>query len=138
MIKRIFTKLLLLCLAATSLNAQTTCGDAGGITFTTQAMIDNFAVDNSGCTVINGSVTISGTGITDLDGLSEVSLIEGNLTISNTSLTTLNGLDDLEDVKGSLTVSLNDELLNLEGLGSLASLDGAFFLFLNDKLEDLA
>ncbi|RLD23011.1 MAG: hypothetical protein DRI54_07895, partial [Bacteroidetes bacterium] len=39
-----------------------------GITFSTQAEIDNFQTNYPGCTEISGVVTIKGNNITNLDG----------------------------------------------------------------------
>ena len=51
-----------------------------GITFTTQAQIDNFQTNYPGCTEIEGSVTISGT-ITNLDSLGVLTSVGGDLNI---------------------------------------------------------
>ena len=128
--------LILLFYSAAHLHAQ--CGDPGGFVFSTQQQIDDFASDNNGCTEIMGPVTISGSTITSLSGLSEVSVIHGNLQIQGTSLTTLDGLDDVEEIKGSLFIFVNNNLLNFEGLGSLTSLDGSFFVISNAALTSFA
>jgi hypothetical protein len=68
-----------------------------GFLFTNQAQIDNFPA--SGCTLINGPVTImdnySGN-ITNLNGLSGITEINGDLQIlTTTNLIDLNGLNGL-------------------------------------------
>ena len=50
-----------------------------GITFTTQAQIDNFQVNNPNCTEIEGDVLIEVNDITNLDGLDVIIAVSGNL-----------------------------------------------------------
>jgi len=52
-----------------------------GITFETQAQIDNFQENYPGCTMIEGDVNISGPDITNLIGLSSIISIGGILEI---------------------------------------------------------
>ncbi|MFH1119406.1 MAG: T9SS type A sorting domain-containing protein [Bacteroidota bacterium] len=94
----------------------------GGITFTTQEQIDNFQTDYPGCTVIEGDVSIGGTGtdICNLSGLSVVTGIEGDLGIfSTTGLEHLTGLDQLASVGGSVTITGNLLLRDLTGLENI-------------------
>jgi len=83
-----------------------------GIEFTTQAQIDNFQANYSNCTHIEGNVTISGSNITNLKGLSVVTTIEGGIEIAdNDALTSLTGLDNID--AGSIThlyIGLNNLL----------------------------
>jgi hypothetical protein len=78
----------------------------GGITFTTQAAIDNFAADYPGCTTIDGFVVIEESvagNITDLSGLLQLQSIFGDLFIkNNTALVELNGLQNIQFVGDSL------------------------------------
>ncbi len=80
-----------------------------GITFTTQAQIDCFQVNYPGCTEIEGNVTISGSDITNLNGLSVVTSIGGDLYIYyNDALTSLTGLNNINGSSiSNLTISLN-------------------------------
>jgi len=48
-----------------------------GITFSTQAEIDDFQTNYPGCTEIEGDVIINGSNITNLNGLSVVTSIGG-------------------------------------------------------------
>ncbi|MCF8368720.1 MAG: hypothetical protein K9G76_06730 [Bacteroidales bacterium] len=50
-----------------------------GITFNTQAQIDNFKANYPGCTEIEGGVLVEGTDITNLDSLHNITLIGGYL-----------------------------------------------------------
>ncbi len=73
-----------------------------GITFNTQAQIDNFQTNYPNCTEILGGVTIYGNDIANLNGLSGLISIDGSLTIGdwlsggNPSLTSLTGLDNID------------------------------------------
>lgn len=110
-----------------------TCG-VGGLVFNNQASIDNFNTNNPGCTQIVGSVTISGTDIANLNGLSAITSISGDLTIDNnpllTNLTGLTGLtgivQDPDFSGGQLIITNNPALVNLTGLNNLKSI-AAFF-----------
>jgi len=102
---------------------------SGGITFSTQADVDNFQINYPNCTEIQGNVSISGNGITNLNGLSVVQHISGNLGIfSNDSLINLSGLNGLTSIGGDLTLSVNPLLANLSGLNGLKSIAGSVFL----------
>ncbi len=133
-----------------------------GITFFSQASIDQFASQYPGCTSIEGPVIISGGDITNLDGLnnitsygaalkisdnpnlknllglSNVSLITGGLDlINNSDLVDLTGLEKLTSIGAHLQINFNTQLLHINALHNLSSLGG--FLFINDNrlLEDL-
>ena len=80
-----------------------------GITFSTQAQIDNFQSDYPGCFEIEGDVTITGNDITDLNGLSVLTAINGAFIIDE-----------------------NPELEDLNGLGNLTTLGSNLFLFKNN------
>lgn len=119
-----------------------------GILFTTQAEIDNFPVNYPGCTVIEGSVRISGADITNLNGLNAVTAIGdslfiyqcenlttpaglSNLTtiggifyVSGTKLVIMDGLEKLTTIGADLIFSGNGYLQSLDGLQNLSSLGG--------------
>lgn len=114
-----------------------------GITFLTQAQVDNFSSTHPGCTVIEGEVNIgivagSGTNITNLNGLSVLTAIGGNLNIQyNPMLTSLSGLGNLTSVGGDLVVQLNDALPSLSGLGNITSIGGSLDVENNPLLTNL-
>lgn len=109
-----------------------------GITFTTQSQIDNFQTDYPGCTIIDGNVTISGSGITNLNGLSVLDSMEADLVIeNNAALTSLTGLHSITYVGGDLDIVGNDALTNLTGLDNLKSAAGDLTLENNISLTDL-
>ncbi|MCK4288138.1 MAG: T9SS type A sorting domain-containing protein, partial [Bacteroidales bacterium] len=138
-----------------------------GITFTTQAQIDNFQTNYPGCTEIEGDVTISGFDITNLTGLNvltsiwgylkiydndaltnltgleNITSIEGNLSIGyynsggNPSMTSLTGLDNVTSIGGRLSISGNSALTSLTGLDNVTSIGGYLGIYYNDALTSL-
>lgn len=94
-----------------------------GITFTTQTQIDSFQINYPGCTMIQGSVNITGNDITNLNGLDVLTSMGTELNIYGTSrLKNLVGLDSLStDSDFSLYFNNNDSLTSLEGLGPITS-----------------
>lgn len=113
-----------------------------GITFSSQAQIDNFQVNYPVCTEILGDVTIHGTDINNLNGLSVLNSIGGYLIIGgwpdeNYLLTSLTGLDNLSSIGGEFRIYGNNALPNLNGLESLASIGGDFFIWSNDAMTCL-
>jgi len=100
-----------------------------GITFTTQEQIDNFQTNYPGCTEIEGNVTIQGSNITNLNGLSVLISIGGNLIIEgwpygNPQLTSLSGLQSLASIGGYLSIYQNNALTSLTGLENLTYIGG--------------
>ncbi|HMS68047.1 MAG TPA: hypothetical protein PKD18_07905, partial [Saprospiraceae bacterium] len=73
------------------------CGAANAtISLTTQAQVDLF-----NCTEVLGNLTIAGSGITNLNGLNELTSVWGDLNIyNNIGLTSLSGLDNITSVGG--------------------------------------
>lgn len=111
---------------------------AGGVTFSMQSQIDDFASNYPDCKNISGDVTISGGSITSLSGLSQLTSIQGSLTIqSNTSLSSLNGLNNLTCVNGSLIIDSNSSLTSISALGDLRSLHGNLEISNNASLPNL-
>jgi len=114
-----------------------------GITFSTQEQIDNFQTDNPGCTEIEGSVTINGDNITNLNGLIDLTSIGGDLEIGELSggnqvLSSFSGLDNLMSIGASLLILRNNSLLSLTGLENLESVGAGLWVFWNDELQNLA
>ena len=98
-----------------------TCG-VGGLTFSSQADINNFTTSNPGCTQILGDVSIIGSGIVNLNGLSGVTSIDGSLFIWQTDLPNLTGLGALTKVGQDLTVMECPSLVSLSGLSNLTEI----------------
>ncbi|MHC1777728.1 MAG: T9SS type A sorting domain-containing protein [Lentimicrobium sp.] len=114
-----------------------------GITFTTQAQIDNFQTNYPGCTEIEGDVTIHGITITNLNGLSVLASIGGNLSINSSALINLTGLNNTTTIGGSLMFGdpiqggLNDSLTSLTGLEGLTSIGGGLGIHSTNRLTSL-
>jgi len=107
--------------------------------FKNQQQIDNFKIQNSNCKTISGNVTINGSDITNLNGLSGISLIQGSFTISeNPVLTNLIGLESLVSVGGRLTISDNPALQDVSGLESLTTLTDGINVVSNSSLTNFS
>ncbi len=115
-----------------------------GITFTTQEQIDNFQIDNPGCTEIEGDVIIYGDDIANLNGLSVITTIGGELVIKgNPILNDLTGLSNLFSIGGNAYIGeyyagVNQALTSLEGLEGLTSVGGWLLIQYNDALTSLS
>ncbi len=100
-----------------------------GITFSSQAEIDDFQTNHPNCIEIEGDVTIAGDDITNLNGLSVLTSIGGNLSTGNfdewnPNLTSLSGLENVTSIGGDLGIFSNNILTNLVGLDNLVSIGG--------------
>jgi Secretion system C-terminal sorting domain len=101
----------------------------GDIVLSSQADVDDFASNYSGCTTIPAGVEISvdnlgGSDITNLNGLLVLTAIDGQLEIQNCpGLTTLAGLINITVVNpsGELEISDCNALTSLAGLDNLTS-----------------
>jgi len=121
---------LLLLAAAPAAWAQTCTGN---ITLTTQAQVNAF-----NCTTVTGNLTIQGAGITNLNGLSELTTVGGFLRIgSNSSLTNVDGLSSLSSIGGLLQINFNSGLTNVDGLSSLSSIGGFLHITSNSSLTNV-
>jgi len=111
-----------------------------GITFITQAQIDNFQINHPNCTEIEGDVVISGDYITNLNGLSVLTSLGGWLYICNYNndfLANLTGLDNLTSIEGGLYIEGYNVLTSLTGLEGLTSIGQEFAIFYNASLASL-
>lgn len=122
-----------------------------GISFTTQAQIDNFQTNYPGCTEIEGGVTIEGGDITNLDGLSVLTSIGGTLQItSNTVLASIASLQNLTYIGEDIIIGSqfqpampppmggNPLLSNLEGLNGITSIGGMIYFRANSGLTSFS
>jgi hypothetical protein len=113
----------------------------GGLSFISQAEIDDFQTFFPGCNIIEGDVRIgywAGSNITNLDGLNILTSIGGNLRIEgNPILADLKGLSNLTSVDGSLVISWNDEIASLTGLENLTYVGGGLEIYNNGRLISL-
>ncbi|HOY06306.1 MAG TPA: hypothetical protein PLO67_12940 [Saprospiraceae bacterium] len=78
-----------------------------GITFDSQAEVDDFTINYPGCREILGDAVVHGPGITNLDSLKILTALGKRLTIETTNLTTLKGLENVDSIGGLITVSNN-------------------------------
>ncbi len=90
----------------------------GSIVLSTQQEVDNFV----GYTSITGSLTITGSSITNLNTLSNLTSIGGYLNVVSTTFTNINGLSTLTSVVGTISISNNAALTNLSGLSNITSI----------------
>lgn len=110
----------------------------GDVTLSSQAEVDAFAVDYPTCTLIPGSLTISGDDITDLTALSAITSVNGDLNIYyNQSLTSLNGLGAITVVHGTLSVYQNSALTDFDALSALTKIDNSLSVENNPVLANL-
>jgi len=121
------------------------CGTAkaqcpqGDIILTTQQEVDDFATTYPGCTQVS-DLTIEGTDITNLDGLSQLMRISdqySGLTIQNCpNLTSIHGLGNVVFV-GRLFIRNNDMLISLDGLQNISFVDSCIEIIGNQNLSDI-
>ena len=110
-----------------------------GITFSSQADIDNFQNFYPGCTEIEGTVMVHGEDVTDLTPLSVLIAIGGSFGIQfNPQLTDLSGLENLTYIGGDLLMSFNTLLVSMEALSGLTSLGGGLTVVNHPNLGSLA
>jgi len=122
-----------------------TCGTMGqyaclfeGITFTRQGQIDSFQINYPGCTRVQGSISIMGNDIYNLEGLNVVTFIGGELWIfNNENLNDFTGLNALNYIGSDLSILQNDNLTSLNGLNNLISVGGDLEILNNDILSTL-
>ncbi len=94
------------------------------ITLSSQTDVDDFATNYPGCTTIPAGVeiTVKGSGITNLEGLKELTAIDGQLEIEDCpDLTTIFGLRNITVVnpEGEIEIENCDALTSLHGLHNL-------------------
>src|SRR6187549_3942381 len=88
------------------------------ITLSTQSEVDNFPSNYPGCTNWTGSITISGSDITDLTPLNELVSAFNLEIINNPLLQDLEGLNNLVNIT-TLIISSNPTITNCNGLNGL-------------------
>jgi len=104
-----------------------------------QSEVDDFASDCN-CTSINGDLTIFGTDIVHLDGLSELTEVTGLLEIKrNPVLSNLSGLNNLIEIGEALNIFNNSGLIDIAGFENLQNITGRYTLEIkgNKKLTKI-
>jgi hypothetical protein len=86
--------------------------------------------------VIDTSVIIDETGMTDPSILEGVITVNGSIRISRTELTDLNFMACVRSVTGDITIFDNDMLTNVDGLWSVEDIGTDFVFSQNDALTD--
>jgi hypothetical protein len=118
---------------AQAVNAKIIYGD---VVLNTQAQVDAF-----NATVVDGTITITGSSITNLNGLSELTKCQGLIVFNNPALTSIIGLASLEEVEKSLVFRSNGALVHLVGLSSLTTVGtaapDALIIENNDNMVDI-
>lgn len=114
-----------------------------GITFYSQSEIDNFQTNYPNCTQVEGGIQITGNGITNLDGLSNITSIGGNLYLGDYDyggipfLTSLSGLNGLLYIGGGIHIYECDQLTDLTGLDNITTLGTHLWIEHNSNLTSL-
>ncbi len=93
------------------------------ITLNSQEQINDFTFSFENCNEFSGQMIISGSDITDLDGLSSILAIYGSLEIRNTRIKNVDALSFISTLNGTLSIYNNDLLENLNGLDHITNLD---------------
>lgn len=110
----------------------------GNVTFSTQAQVDQFAVDYPFCTQINGYMTVSGSNISNLNGLSNLASTVGSLDITqNPLLTDISGLSNITSVGQDLAIRNNAVLQSIVGLSNINTVGDGLLIQHNPQLQAL-
>ena len=90
---------------------------SGNVELYSQEDVDNFAIEYSECTSIQGGLYIYGSNIFDLSPLSNITSVAGSLGIGSTEyLENLNGLSSLTHVGGTIYIEYNYSLTDISAL----------------------
>jgi|GEM_PF-2071340 len=102
------------------------------VTLTTQAEVNAFAANYPDCTHIPGALSISGSDISDLSPLSNITGIEGRLYIASTQLQSLAGLENLASIGGDLYIAQNTSLTDISDLSNIdpTTITGSYGLYI--------
>ncbi len=109
---------------------------AGPVTLTSATEMATFCTTYDS---VDGDLTVTAPGVTDLYSLSCLCGVGGNLVFTgNTTLVVMDGLSALEEVGGALRLLDNDALTQLAGLWALSEVGGALEIDDNDALTTVA
>ncbi len=118
-----------------SLSGQTCTTDT---LWSSQSDIDNFQTNYPGCTTILNDLRITGTDVTNLNGLSAVTTFMGNLKIDTCpQLTSLIGLNQVDTIYSGFYIEKNDYLQTLDGINNLKSVEGELKIRYNNSLSSI-
>lgn len=111
----------------------------GTLFLETQAQVDAFIINYPNCTVYDGNIIITGSNITNLNGLNNIVSILGYLDITYAhNLTNLAGLSNLTNIGGYLFIQHNDGMTSLNGLNAVTNIGGFLNVSINDVLADIS
>jgi len=137
-IKRLFAFIIILCSCTHTFGQPCPSND---LLLSSQIEVDAFATQYPLCTTISGSVSIKeapGESISNLNGLSQITVIEGGLNISsNAGLRNLKGLGNLVSVGNSIRISDNRTLHDIEDFQRLTRVYGDLSITGNTTLTQL-
>jgi len=111
------------------------CPDSN-LYFWNQAQVDSFRYNYPNCTEIVRVLTLKGTQIHNLHGLSVLTKIAG-LNIDNTSIVNLDGLNNIAE-SDNIIISNNPLLTNISAIGQITKIRWSFDFINNDAMVDLA
>ena len=121
-------------LLASSHSVAGTCAQTS-YTLNTQNAVE--VLGNTGCNAVLGDLTVTGSGITSLATLSNITSIGGDLNVtSNTNLNYLDGLESLTSVTGAVTVNNNGSLFSICNLQNVTIIGGDLVVAANQDLEN--
>ncbi len=104
------------------------------VILTTQAEVDAFVPG----TVFEGTISISGSDIQNLNTFANLAELKGNLIIEDaTNLNDISGLSSLKKVSETFYLRSLDQINSLSPLANLASVGGSFEIALNPNLQNL-
>jgi len=110
------------------------------INLSTQAEVNDFqATYGSGwiCNRVTGKLTVSGDGVTDVGGLSNIVSIGILVIKNNNDLTNIDGLSSVSRVEGYASIYGNAVLADIDGLANLTSIAGNLHIGTNNSLLDI-
>jgi hypothetical protein len=127
-------QIIILILHTINLSAQNCIPSA--IVFSTQEQVDEFPINYPTCTIVDGSIGVTGT-VENLDSLVQLAEIGGNFFINNSSvLMDISGLENLESIGGFLKIENTNNLESLAGLENLINI-GDDLEFINPHFPNL-
>lgn len=107
----------------------------GELNLTDQAQVDALKNEYPNCTDIPGSLVITGN-VVSLANLSQIKSVSSQMIISGTNLTNLQGLENLTTIGGSMQIVNNSSLISLIGIRDLTG-NLAFDIRQNSSLSSL-
>lgn len=120
------------------------CLPYGNYFVRTQEEVDSFFINYPNCYDLEGFLSIKGDGITELQGLNNLSSVEEHLLFYHcNSLSDFSGLNNLDSIGEMFTVGYwegngNKSLINFNGLDNLRYVGESLYVYFNDSLIDFS